>query len=75
MMLLSDGQLLLSSRTAVQTAYELWKRNEGGRFWTCQVKDYRVDSTIKTEGDLANRSRFFASKRLRSRGGPNGWSY
>lgn len=74
--LLSDSRLQLSSRTAVQKAYELWRRNEGGRFWACQATDYVVNiSTIKTEGDLVVRSQYFARKRLRSRGDPNGWSY
>ncbi|KAI8347013.1 hypothetical protein B0O80DRAFT_219864 [Mortierella sp. GBAus27b] len=71
--LLSDSQLPLSRRTEAQTAYETWKRDEGERFWACQVTNYRVDVlTTETEGE--DRSQFFANKRLRSRDDPNGSS-
>ncbi|KAI8347015.1 hypothetical protein B0O80DRAFT_502988 [Mortierella sp. GBAus27b] len=47
----------------------------GERFWARRVTNYRVDvSTAKTEGDLVDRSQFFANKRLRSRDDPNGSS-
>ncbi|KAF9364867.1 hypothetical protein BGX34_000093 [Mortierella sp. NVP85] len=66
--LLSDSQLPQSSRAIANKVYQMWKRNEGRRFWASQVTDYTVDiSTTKTEGDLVDRSQFFASKRLRFR--------
>ncbi|KAF9121531.1 hypothetical protein BGX30_002498 [Mortierella sp. GBA39] len=66
--LLSDIQLPLSSRTAVDTKYRTWQRNEGEGFWACLTADYRIDiSTTKTVEDLVDRGQFFTSRLLRSR--------
>lgn len=66
--LLSDSQLPLSSRTAVDTKYKTWQRNEGEGFWACLTADYRIDiSTTKTVEDLVDRGQFFTSRLLRSR--------
>lgn len=66
--LLLDSQLPLSSRTAVDTKYRTWQRNEGEGFWACLKTDYRIDiSTSKTVEDLVDRGQFFTSRLLRSR--------
>ncbi|KAG0220963.1 hypothetical protein BGW41_007391, partial [Actinomortierella wolfii] len=66
--LLSDSQLPLFSRTAVDQKYRTWRRNEGEGFWASRAADYRIDiSTSKTVEDLVDRGQFFTSKRLRSR--------
>lgn len=66
--LLSDCQLPLSSRTAVDIKYRTWQRNEGEGFWACLTTDYRIDiSTTKTVEDLVDRGQFFTSRLLRSR--------
>ncbi|KAG0333773.1 hypothetical protein BG004_000699 [Podila humilis] len=66
--LLSDSQLPLSSRAAVDTKYKSWQRNEGEGFWACLTTDYRIDiSTTKTVEDLVDRGQFFTSRLLRSR--------
>ncbi|KAF9925861.1 hypothetical protein BGZ67_008412 [Mortierella alpina] len=66
--ILTDSKLPQFCRTAAETKYRRWQRNEGEGFWASRSTDYRIDiSTTKTVGDLVDRGQFFASKFLQSR--------
>ena len=66
--LLSTNLIPQTIRAAVLRKYEIWKRNEGKKFWGSTLADYTIDvSTDTTVKDLVERGQYFTTRRLQQR--------